>query len=273
MDRLKERNDLKFLLAQLVVPLTRLGDTSDQNEHMRIVGRFMHDVQQFSRRVSEYAHSERGHDYRLLVNRIGNSLATLTNRCDAIPIRVESITETARSEYDKIFTILEAFPVVPQSQIFDAETPFACYNFIRNLSMSATHQVVIFDRYIDASVFHRYLADIGNNVAAVIITLPQAEMRGNRDVARYREFLDISRLYAAEHGADKYRLATLPGADFHDRWLRVDNQLYALGGSLKDLDQRFTISKIDSTAENIGKIDAAVSVATEIFGPAIRVHP
>ena len=48
----------------------------------------------------------------------------------------------------------------------------------------------------------------------------------------YDEFIDVSRSFSQERGPDKYRL--LVEEAFHDRWLRCDEQLFHLGGSIKD---------------------------------------
>jgi hypothetical protein len=105
-------------------------------------------------------------------------------------------------------------------------------------------RIDIVDRYLDHSFFHRYLYGTVVSPKVTLLTVPQPAP-GGRDAGRYREFLDVSRLYAQERGPDKYTLLTLPPSDFHDRWLRRDDELFLLGGSPKDLEKLFTIGKLE----------------------------
>ena len=105
------------------------------------------------------------------------------------------------------------------------------------------------------------------------MTLDAAKITKQKDVARHREFMDVSRLFALERGPAHYRLVAHP--DFHDRWLRCDGQLYALGGSVKDAGMRsdFAIGRIDPMTENMKKDDDLVAAGCELFGPTNMTHP
>jgi hypothetical protein len=85
--------------------------------------------------------------------------------------------------------------------------------------------------------------------------------------------MDISKLFALERGPTGYRL--IVSDDFHDRWLRCDDKLFSLGGSIKDLgnDSTFTISKLDFTPENVKYFDDAINGGSEVFGPNNPIHP
>ena len=62
-----------------------------------------------------------------------------------------------------------------------------------------------------------------------------------------------------------YRL--IENGNFHDRWLRCDDKLFMLGGSIKDFDRGpFTISRVDTTAANRQQFDDAVAQGTDDFG-------
>ena len=154
--------------------------------------------------------------------------------------------------YPKLLSLIQAVPISTERRIFDAETPFSCYCFIRNLCLLSSTRIDIVDRYLDHGFFHRYLYETVVSPKVTLVTLPQPAL-GSKDAPCYKEFVDVSRLYAQEHGPDKYRLLTLLRSDFHDRWLRCDNELFLLGGSPKDLKQWFTIGKVDPTSENMGK--------------------
>lgn len=129
------------------------------------------------------------------------------------------------------------------------------------------------DRYFDQTLFGRYLVDVPKSASVTLITYPESKCRGLADRQRHADFMGISKLYAAERGPTGYRLVTDEG--FHDRLLRCNDKLFALGGSIKDLgkDTSFTLAKLDSTAENIKRFDDAISTAVEVFGPRQPQHP
>jgi len=120
-------------------------------------------------------------------------------------------------------------------------------------------------------MFHRYLQDWPQSVhGTVVVTPPQAGKK--KDTQRFAEFFDVSSLYGTERRFDKYRLLALRPVDFHARWLCADNQLFQLDGSLKDVEQRFSISPINPFEQNFAKVQDALNVGVEMFGPTCRQH-
>jgi len=97
-------------------------------------------------------------------------------------------------------------------------------------------------------------------------------LTSRNDKTRHAEFMDVSKLFALERGPQGYRL--IENGNFHDRWLRCEDKLFTLGGSIKDLDKgSFTISRLDTTAANRQQFDDAVALGSEIFGPSHTTHP
>lgn len=110
----------------------------------------------------------------------------------------------------------------------------------------------------DWTIFHRFLFTAPEETEVILVA--SAPTKGGRDATRWREFLDISRLYAQERGA-RYRL--MDNQNFHDRWLLADAQPFHVGGSVKDLGKDpVTISKLDATPGNIEKITKLVDEGT-----------
>jgi hypothetical protein len=104
------------------------------------------------------------------------------------------------------------------------------------------------------------------------VTRPRASLTDRRDISRTNDFMDVSRLFAQERGPQGYRL--IENGHFHDRWLRCDDKLFTLGGSIKDLDKGpFTISRLDSTPPNRQQFDDAITQGIEVFGPTQTNHP
>lgn len=98
-------------------------------------------------------------------------------------------------------------------------------------------------------------------------------MQGARDEQRYKDFMSVSKLFAQERGPSGYRLLT--DNQVHDRWLECDKKMFALGGSIKDVenDTTFTVSKLDGTTDNQHHFDDAVTRGMEVFGPLQTTHP
>jgi hypothetical protein len=112
--------------------------------------------------------------------------------------------------------------------------------------------------------------DTPKKVQVTLVTWPASKVGGGKDKRRNDEFMDMSQLFASERGPAGYRLVTLE--NFHDRWLRCDDRLFTLGGSIKELAKPFTISRVDSTSDNIKQFDEAVTTGVEVFGPNQTAH-
>jgi len=116
-------------------------------------------------------------------------------------------------------------------QIFDA------YAFASDLIKSAKQRIVLIDNYIDESVF-LMLAKRNENVAAEIVTKLITETLA----------LDIER-----HNLQYPAITIRESPRYHDRFLIVDETVYHIGASLKDLGKKlFAFSRMEIKAEDIG---------------------
>jgi len=109
-------------------------------------------------------------------------------------------------------------------QIFDA------YAFVSNLIKSANKSILLIDNYIDETVL-TLLSKRNKNVEIIIYT---------SQISKQLK-LDLDKFNAqyAEIKAEVYKKS-------HDRFLIIDNTVYHIGASLKDLGKKwFAFSKID----------------------------
>ena len=115
-------------------------------------------------------------------------------------------------------------------QIFDA------YAFASDLIRSACKRIILIDNYIDDSVL-LMLAKRQENVSAEIVTRKVTETL-NLDLERHnRQYPPVN-----VRECDRY----------HDRFLIIDDTVYHLGASLKDLGKKlFAFSKMEMRAEEI----------------------
>ena len=119
-------------------------------------------------------------------------------------------------------------------QIFDA------YTFVSDLIRSAKKSIVLFDNYVDDTV----LAMLDKRKAKISATIytKSVSKQFSLDLAKYNA---------------QYRPIEVKQFDrVHDRFLCIDNTVYHIGASLKDLGKRwFAFSKMEMTAkELLGKM-------------------
>ena len=176
--------------------------------------------------------SERGVLFRSWANAILKEYLVrgyVTNR--RIDVIEESIRKHERrlDEYgEKIdFFVRTSLPPVEgifyDSQIFDA------YVFVSDLVKSAKRRIVLIDNYVDESV----LLLLSKRAPGV-----SAEIRTGRMPEQLR--LDIQK-----HNSQYPPIAIFQTQNIHDRFLIVDDVVYHIGASLKDLGKKlFAFSKM-----------------------------
>ncbi len=115
-------------------------------------------------------------------------------------------------------------------QIFDA------YTFVSDLIRSAKKRIVLFDNYVDDTVL-TMLDKRAPKVSATIYT---------RKV-RQQLSLDIDK-----HNAQYQPIDVKQFDRVHDRYLCIDNTVYHIGASLKDLGKRwFSFNKMEMSAKEL----------------------
>jgi hypothetical protein len=275
MNRKKEQAEMLFKLGQFLGPALKMAESPanyDADERTRIMARLYAEVPLFTQAVNKFMRGESGHYYSTQEGRISFVL----NQLQGGPAYQPNFSETdlyalIRNAAGVIQDNLLAVPIPIDSTIHEARTPFSTYCFAKDLCSTVKKQVVWLDRYFDQTIFHRFFIDTPKSAHVTLVTLPVANLKGKADQQRHSEFMDISRLFAAERGPGGYRL--IENASFHDRWLRCDDRLFTLGGSIKDLTKPFTISRLDSSADNLKQFDDATATGTEAFGAAQPTHP
>jgi hypothetical protein len=170
--------------------------------------------------------SNRGIQFRIWANRI---LKKYIMKGYAVNKRFERLeNRVAKTEKKIDFFVKTALPPVQgvfyEGQIFDA------YIFVSKLIKSAKKSVVLIDNYIDESVLF-LLSKRQTKVSAQIYT--------KRLSAQLQ--LDLRK-----HNS-QYEPININTSDaFHDRFLVIDNTVYFIGASLKDLGKKlFAFSKME----------------------------
>jgi hypothetical protein len=153
----------------------------------------------------------------------------------AINQRFERIEHRVTETEKKIdFFVKTALPpaqgVFFEGQIFDA------YVFISDLIKSAKKSIILIDNYIDESVL-LLLSKRLSGVNAKIYT---------KQISQQLQ-LDLTK-----HNAQYEPINILKSNSFHDRFLLIDNTVYHIGASLKDLGKKlFAFSKMEIKGDDV----------------------
>lgn len=277
MDRKNEQADLIRKLGAFLAPLEDLVKRADQFDaqgRARLFARVFVEADAISSAVTQFAGGEPGHRYVIQNKEFQNVLRELTNFIRQMK-EIDSLKEALERYTPRMQTAILEVPVEGVSGILEAYSPFPAYCRLKDVCCTTLQTLIWTDRYFDAGLFHRYLREVRKDASITLVTLDVSKITARKDKDRHNEFMDISRLFAAERGRGQghYRLIAHP--DFHDRWLRCDGQLYALGGSVKDAGHKsdFAIGRIDPSPANMKKVDDLVSAGVELFGPGNPSHP
>ena len=120
--------------------------------------------------------------------------------------------------------------VIFEGQIWDA------HNFATNLIKDAKERVILIDNYIDNTVLTQ-LDNRGDGVKAIVYTgkiSPQLKL----DIEKHNQQYPVIEVKKVK--------------GIHDRFLVIDNEMYHLGASLKDLGKKlFAFIKMETSPESL----------------------
>ena len=131
-------------------------------------------------------------------------------------------TETDH-KLEEVFRRLDSGNVQPHQGIFYDGQIFDAYTFINDRIREATTRIILIDNYIDDSVL-TILSKRADKVAATIYTKkPSAQLQ-----------LDLQK-----HNAQYPPIEVITFDRSHDRFLCIDETVYHLGASIKDLGKKW----------------------------------
>ncbi|MBR6066606.1 MAG: ORF6N domain-containing protein [Bacteroidales bacterium] len=148
---------------------------------------------------------------------------------------LERSSMEANKKFDRIFSVIESVNVCSTQGIFFNGQVFDAYMFVTKLIRSATRSIVLIDNYVDESVL-LMLDKRESNVSARIYT-QNIPPKLNLDLKK--------------HNSQYEPIDVVLFREAHDRFLLVDDKVYHIGASLKDLGKKwfaFTLMN-DITAE------------------------
>ena len=175
-------------------------------------------------------------DYMLRGYAINQQMLVMEERIDR---KINNHTEQIQDLQKKVdFFVRTSLP--PHQGIFYDGQIFDAYTFINDRIREATTRIILIDNYIDDSVL-TILSKRADKVAATIYTKkPTAQLQ-----------LDIQK-----HNAQYPPISIVEFDRSHDRFLCIDETVYHLGASIKDLGKKwFAFNRMEmSTSELLQKL-------------------
>ena len=179
--------------------------------------------------------SKRGTDFRKWANRVIKDFIlrgyAVNSRLDRLEVKVYKLEEKTNNIETEIKGQLPPHEgLFYDGQIFDA------YNLISDFIRKAKREIILIDNYIDDSVL-KILDKRDKNVSATVYT------------AHFSEKLQLD---LAKHNSQYSPINIKTFKKFHDRFLIIDDDVYHIGASIKDLGKSvFAFSKLGLEKEII----------------------
>ena len=176
--------------------------------------------------------SKRGVEFRKWANSV---LKEYLLRGYAINQRFEHLEQRV-SKTEELIGLFVHTALPPAEGVFYDGQIFDAYTFVADLIRSARERIILIDNYVDDSVL-KVLTKRNEGVNATVVT------------RRISEALAVD----IERHNQQYPSVNIQTSDrFHDRFIILDDTVYHLGASMKDLGKRlFAFSKLNIPAEKI----------------------
>ncbi|MCQ2316386.1 MAG: ORF6N domain-containing protein [Bacteroidales bacterium] len=155
--------------------------------------------------------------------------------------KIETHVQESDRKIEELFQRLDEGRTNPKEGIFFDGQIFDAYVFISNLIKKAKKEIILIDNYVDESVLN-ILSKRNENVDATIYT-SNISHQFKLDLEKYNS---------------QYQPITIENfSKSHDRFLIIDDEIYHLGASLKDLGKKwFAFSILNFPKEEIiGKLE------------------
>ena len=142
----------------------------------------------------------------------------------------------ADKKFEEIFRRLDDGSVTPKQGIFYDGQIFDAYVFITERVREAKKRIVLIDNYIDESVF----------------TILDKHAKGVKAKIYTKNFTPQLSLDLEKHNAQYAPIEVEPFDRSHDRFLCIDDTVYHIGASLKDLGKKwFAFAKMELTTDEL----------------------
>ena len=149
--------------------------------------------------------------------------------------RIEQRLSIYDDNFNKLFDAIESKELKPKQGIFYEGQIFDAYAFVSELIKSAKKSIILIDNYVDETVLTMLSK---NQEVQISIYTKTISKQFKLDLEKYNS---------------QYKTLTLKEFDLsHDRFLLIDDEIYHIGASLKDLGKKwFGFSRMGKESLNI----------------------
>ena len=147
---------------------------------------------------------------------MNNAIKSINTRLESVEMKLDSLTSIDYFK-DKLFY---------NGELFEG------YKFVKNLFKKAINRIIIIDSYLDYSVLEMM------NDCDVDITIYIASYTpiSNREISLFQ---------------NSHNLNVIRTNNYHDRFIVIDDELYTVGSSIKDIGKKISqITKLESISIN-----------------------
>ncbi len=165
--------------------------------------------------------------------------------------------ENMKSEFiDKV----DSIPIDWQPTIFQANTPFTTYLCMLDCIANVRQHLHYFDRYLNLDFFSLYLRNLDRSTSIRLVTTKGNNGKNGFGVDRINRVSDLCR-----QEFNDYKLIQLEQTDFHDRNLRIDEQIFTIGpGTAKAGTMPTNFGPADSSPQAIKILDDLIAIGKVI---------
>ena len=161
-----------------------------------------------------------------------------------VQVKILAHQEVQDHRIDEIFRRLDEGMYKPKQGIFFDNQIYDAYSFVSELVKSAKQRIILIDNYVDESVLT--LLDKREDTVSAIIYTQQISRQLRLDVDRHNSQYPPIEISVFRRS--------------HDRFLCIDDTVYHVGASIKDLGKKwFAFSKMEDfkPEELVAKINEA----------------
>lgn len=154
---------------------------------------------------------------------------------DRIDRRLHMFDKRLEQQDERIDFLVQS-TLLPREGVFYSGQIFDAYVFVSDLIKSAQSKIILIDNYIDESV----LLMLSKREAGVLAQIRTGKLSETLQ-------LDIQK-----HNSQYSPINVIQVQNIHDRFLIIDNGIYHIGASLKDLGKKlFAFSKLNLNIEQL----------------------
>jgi hypothetical protein len=202
MNLKEQQADLIFKLGLLLSPLQEIADhpeRHDAHSRARAGGKFFADAPKPESEVRSFTQREPGHDYQREWRKLHVAFHALRDGVREHLDNPVALSALLKEQYAAIRNGILAIPVSVDAVILEAHSPFSTYCVVKDLCQTVTERLIWVDRYLDSSLFHRYLRDVPIMIGGSVVTgrytrlVVQSKTPAREVTSRYPRWIPLRR--------------------------------------------------------------------------------